>query len=337
MDISFIETKPNVDDIDFSNSYFKELKNFEIESMPNLIFYGNKGSGKTTKIYALLCSLLDKRIYTLKNNEVEIEKKTFKFRSSIYHLEIDCLELVNNEKIFFNGYLKEYCETRNIGLDLPKIIYIMNIDVINRTTILFLRKLIENNYKSAKFIFETNSLSSVPNSILTRFMTFRIKSPSKEEIEIVLKKIIKKNKIKITKSNLNKIVNYDYNYKTYNDLNSTFTAFNYYVKTNKILSNNYHNLINELVSILLSKNVKFDLMVNIKIICEKIFINCYDVNNILNTINKILLNKFKSNEKLCMEILNLSVKCDMNMVLSTGKYFIHLENYFIKLIILLNN
>ena len=103
-----------------------------------------------------LCSLLDKRVYTLKNNQVEIEKKIFKFRSSIYHLEIDCLELVNNERIFFNNYLKGYCETRNIGLNLPKIIYFMNIEVIHKNSILFLRKLIESNYQSSKFIIETN-------------------------------------------------------------------------------------------------------------------------------------------------------------------------------------
>ena len=132
MDISFFETKPNIDDIDFSCNYYKELKSFDIESMPNIVFHGNKGSGKTTKIYAYLCSLLDKRVYTLKNNEVELEKRIFKFRSSIYHLEIDCLELINNERIFFCNYLKEYCETRNIGLDIPKVIYIMNIELIHK-------------------------------------------------------------------------------------------------------------------------------------------------------------------------------------------------------------
>lgn len=337
MDISFFETKPNIDDIDFYSSYYKELKYFEIESMPNIIFHGNKGSGKTTKIYAYLCSLLDKRVYTLKNNEVELEKRIFKFRSSIYHLEIDCLELINNERIFFCNYLKEYCETRNIGLDMPKIIYIMNIELIHKNSILFLRKLIETNYVSCKFIFETNSISSVPTCISTRFLLFRIRNPSKIEIEKVLKKIIQDKKIKITKNNLNKILNYDINYKNYNDLNSIFTTFNYFLKTNKILSSNNNNIINELVNIITSRNLKFENVQQIKILCEKIFINCYDITNIISSVNKILIEKYKKNVELCYKIVDLSVKCDMNIINSTGKYFIHLEDYFLKLVILLNN
>ena len=337
MEISFFETKPNIDDVEFECTYYKELKFFDIESMSNIIFHGNKGSGKTIKIYAFLCSLLDKRVYTLKNNQVEIEKKNFKFRSSIYHLEIDCLELINNERIFFNNYLKDYCGTRNIGLDLPKIIYIMNIDVIHRNSLLFLRKLIESNYQSCKFIFETNNISAIPNSLITRFLSFRISNPLKIEIEEVLKKYIKDKKIKITKNNLNKIINSNTNYKYNNNLNDIFIAFNYYLKTNKILVNNCNNIVNEIINIITCKNLNFESVQQLKNICEKIFINCYDVTSIVASINKILFDKYKKNNEMCYKILDLSVKCDLNLVNSTGKYFIHLENYFIKLILLFNN
>lgn len=337
MSISILDNKPNVDEVDFQCKYYKELKNFKIECMPNIIFYGNKGCGKTTKVYAFLCSMLDKRVYTLKNNEVELEKKNFKFRSSIYHLEIDCQELINNEKIFFSNYLKEYTETRNIGLDLPKIIFLMNIEFISNNSQLFLRKLIEKNYCSSKFIFETSSISSLPQSLKTRFFCFRIPNPKLEEVEIVIKKIINKNKIKITKNNLNKIINYETKYKNYTDLNNIFIAFNYYLNTNKILFNNYHNIIDELINIITYKNLKFEHLSKIKIICEKLFINCYNVSDIISSINKILEDKYKNNEEMIVKILKLSSDCDYNLANSTGKYFIHLENYFVKLITLINN
>ena len=104
MSISFFEKTPTINDIDFKNNFYKSFNFLNIENMPNLIFNGQKGSGKTIKIYSLLCSLLDKRVYTIKNNEIELDKRIFKFKSSIYHLEIDCIELQNNERIFFNNF-----------------------------------------------------------------------------------------------------------------------------------------------------------------------------------------------------------------------------------------
>ena len=337
MDISFFEEKPNISDIDFKNQYFSRLVNFDIESTPNFIFYGNKGSGKTTKIYAFLCSMLDKRVYTLKNNEIEVEKRVFKYKSSIYHLEIDALELVNNERIFFHNYLKGYCETRNIGLNIPKIILILNFEKINKNSLLMLRKLIESTYQSAKYIFETNNISNIPETLLTRFFTFRVKNPDRNEIEIVLKSLIKKNKIKISKTNLNKIIDYDSNYNYSYDLNNIFIAFNYYIKTNKILNNNYHNVICEIVGLILDKNLNFNNLSKLKNICEKIFINCYNPHNLVCNISKILCDKFKNNYELCINIVKLSCDCDINLSKSTGKYFIHLENYIVKLILLINN
>jgi|SaaInlStandDraft_5_1057022.scaffolds.fasta_scaffold05037_5 DNA polymerase III delta prime subunit len=337
MSISFFEETPTINDIDFNNNFYKSFNFLNIENMPNLIFNGQKGSGKTIKIYSLLCSLLDKRVYTIKNNEIELDKRIFKFKSSIYHLEIDCIELQNNERTFFNNYLKEYIDSRNIGLDIPKIIYLINIDKINKNSLLYLRKLIESTYQSCKYIFETNNISFIPESLISRFLIIRVKSPQRDEIELVIKNIIKNNKLKITKKIINNIIDYDAKYKTYYDLNNIFLALNYYIDTKEILKNNFYSIIDELINIILLKKLNFTITKNIKTICEKIFINCYDVNELINIISKILLDKYKNNIDICFKIIELSTACDHDLCRSTGKYFIHLENYFIKLILLLNN
>jgi hypothetical protein len=333
--ISFFEKKPKIDDIDFADDYFKTFKSFDIETIPNLVFNGHRGSGKTTKIYSLLCSLLDNKVYTLKNNEIEIEKRIFKFKSSIYHLEIDCLELLNNERIFFNQYLREYCESRNIGLDIPKIIYFINIEKIHKNSLLYLRKMIESTYQSAKYIFETTNLSMVPNTLISRFLIIRVRIPNREKIEIVMKNIIKENKIKISKSILNKIIDNDLKYRNHYDLNNIFLNFNYYIETKKLLVNNYYNTIDEIINIITSKKIDFIGTLHIKSLCEKIFINCYDANELVLCITNILMNKYNKNTSKCEEIIKLSNECHLNLQNSTGKYFIHLENYLIKLIILL--
>ena len=338
MELSFFEEKPSITDVEFKNKYYDNLINFDIESMPNLIFYGNKGCGKTIKIYAYLCSLLCNKVYNLKNNEIEIDKRIFKFKSSIYHLEIDALELLNNEKLFFQNYLKDYCDSRNIGLDIPKIIVILNFDKINRNSLLMLRKLIETNYIKTKYIFETSNISNIPESLITRFLILRIRSPKKEEIEKVLTNIIKKKKISITKKNLNNIIDIDVKYKYYYDLNNIFNGFNYYLNTKEFIVDNYHKIIDEIINIIInSKNKKnLELISNLKSICEKIFINCYDTCDLIYSINNILIEKYNKNFELVSCILNLSCKTNIDLVKSTGKYFMHLENYFVKLIILIN-
>jgi hypothetical protein len=338
MEHSFFEEKPNLLNIDFKNEYYNNLVNFDIVTMPNLIFYGNKGCGKTTKIYAFLCSLLCEKVYNLKYNEIEIDKRIFKFKSSIYHLEIDALELLNNERLFFQNYLKDYCDSINIGLNIPKIVVILNFEKINKNSLLMLRKLIESNYIKTKYIFESSNMSTIPESLITRFLTLRIKSPNKEEIEKVLNSIIKKKRISMSKKVLNSIIDFDKNYKLYYDLNTIFSAFNYYLSTKELLVDNYHKIIDEILNIILnSKNKKnLETISQLKAICEKIFINCYDVCDLVNSINNILMNKFNKNDKLIMNILDLSCKTNINLVKSTGKYFIHLENYFVKLILLIN-
>ena len=200
-----------------------------------------------------------------------------------------------------------------------------------------LRKLIESTHQSAKYIFETNNISNIPETLLTRFFSLRVKNPDRKEIETVLKDIIKKNKIKITKTNLNKIIDYDSNYNYSYDLNNIFIVLNYYIKTNKILNNNYHYIICEIIGIILDKSFNFDNLSKLKSICEKIFINCYNPNQLVCSINKILCEKFKNNHQLCFSIIKLSCDCDINLSKSTGKYFIHLENYIVKLILLINN
>lgn len=142
----------------------------------------------------------------------------------------------------------------------------------------------------------------------------------------------------MSKKVLNSIIDFDKNYKLYYDLNTIFSVFNYYLSTKELLVDNYHKIIDEILNIILnSKNKKnLETISQLKAICEKIFINCYDVCDLVNSINNILMNKFNKNDKLIMNILDLSCKTNINLVKSTGKYFIHLENYFVKLILLIN-
>ena len=339
MSINIINKKPNLDDLIIKNSCVIKYKYIHIDSFQNLIFNGIKSSGKTTQIYALLCSIFDEKVYNLKHNTIEIDKKTFKFRSSIYHIEIDCIELLNNERLFFSNYLKEYVETRNIGLDIPKVIVMTNVEKLCQQSFLFLRKIIENNFKSSRYIFETSKLSCIPNSIKSRFFIIRIIPPKKKELFYFINNILIDEKKKISKTMINKIINKEIYYQGYYHFFNIINGIEYYLETNELIQNQYYNFLDDLIKIIFIKNINIIQVSKIKSLLEKAFINFYDFNDIIYKINNILYKKLYNNDNndLLDNILKRTIECDYALNHCTGKYFIHLENYIIQLIILIHN
>ena len=182
MNLSFYDDHPTLDDLDFKYDLIKNIPKVNINELVNLLFYGLHGCGKTTKIYALLSSMFGKGVYDLKNIEYEEDRKTIIYRASIYHIEINTVTLGSNEKLFIGSFLKTYSETRNIGLNIPKIILIKNADLLSNQSQMALRKIIEKTNSSAKFIFEVSSLSKISEPLLSRFLLLRVTSPKKEEI-----------------------------------------------------------------------------------------------------------------------------------------------------------
>jgi DNA polymerase III delta prime subunit len=332
MDISIIKDEPNLEDLDLVNKKLIYFKSLNINNLPNLLFKGVSGSGKTTQINALLCTLLDKRIYQLTNRKVEIDKKEFKFLSSIFHLEIDICDFIGNERIFFNHYLKDYISSMNIGFGIPKIIYIKNIDKLSNQVLLYFRKFIENYSKTAKFIFEVKNINILPEPLISRFLIFFIKSPTRDEILICINNQLKKNKIKISKSIVLKILDTEIKYNIYYNLKNIFIQINYYLLTNEILNNNFYHLIDQIIKIVNNKNINFKSLFLLKSYLEKIFINCYDCNELIYSVNYILSKKNKDNENYIITLNSLTIQCENDLSKSTGKYFIHLEKYFLKII-----
>jgi len=130
MNISFFEDKPLVEDLHFSNDFIEKISKWKPDELINLLIYGGNGNGKTTQIYALLASIFDKRVYDLKNVIFEEDRKVMNYKASIYHIEIDPLQLGSNDRLFIQTFLKLYIETRNIGLNIPKIILFKNANLL---------------------------------------------------------------------------------------------------------------------------------------------------------------------------------------------------------------
>ena len=334
MYLSIFDDKPNLDEIDFPHIYLKKYSLTNLDSLNNLIFCGVKGSGKTIKVYAFLCSLLNSKVYDIKTKTFECDNKCIQYKASIYHIEIDALELLTGERVFFSNFLKEYCETRNIGLDLPKIIYIKNAENLNKLSFLFLRKLIEKSYLSCRFIFELASISAVPTSLVSRFFVIRIPMPSQPEIVTCLQNYLSRKEKHIEENVLNQLI--EKSKKTNScDLKSIFGFVRYYLVTGKYFEYFYNQYQNKILDIIFKKNLNMNEINSLKGIIEEMFVNLIDSTELIYTLNQKIFNKLNElkiqHEDLKHELTQIVLKYDLN-IKRGNKEFVHVLNYIIDVI-----
>ena len=175
MNLTFCEKKPTLEDLDFKNIHLLKLSKIDIDGLPNLLIYGSKSCGKTTICNAFFATLFDTKFYDMKNMNIELDRKIFNYKMSCYHLEFCAKELGSNDKIFIHDFIKSFIETRNIGLDIPKIVIIRNASCLSSLAQMSLRRIIETNYCTSRFVFEIEQLSSFQEPLQSRCLKINIK------------------------------------------------------------------------------------------------------------------------------------------------------------------
>lgn len=336
MNISFYDDKPNLDELDIKLKIFDQLKNIKIDELLNLIVYGLPSTGKTTKIYAFLASILDKRVYDLKNIIYEEDRKVVTYKASIYHIEIDPINLGSNERFFMQTFLKPYAETKNIGLNIPKIILIKNANLLSKQTQLSLRKNIESTSLTAKFIFEVSNLSNFSHALLSRCMLIKVPVPKIEEIKLCLLNYSKRKKHNIDIDAINELIIESNKIDATMNLKKIFGYYRYYLSTKKKFNFLYYHKFEEILDFINSKKISFSTLQKIRDIVNEIYINLVPMKELLLYLFYKLLEINKNDNDTLYKILEITVKCDVN--LSKGnKDCLHLESYIISLIDMLHN
>lgn len=336
MNISFFEDKPFLEDLHFKMDLLLGFKSVNIDAMNNLLFYGQPGSGKTTKIYALLASILnDKKVYDLKNTIFEEDKKVIVYKSSIYHIEVDAVNLGSNEKIFIHSFLKDYTENRNIGLNLPKIVFIKNVDKMSEQSQLSMRKIIERNVYASKFIFEITKFDKFAEALKSRCLCIRVPMPKVEDIKICLQKYslfknyeITDNEIDIVIKNSN-IIPYKYNLK------KIFGHYRYFIVTRKEFHFLYHDYFNEIVE-LINKKPSFVSMAKIRELINDMYINLVPMEDLMEYIYYTIHKKYINNNVFLVNLIDIYAKTN-NRLCQGNKECLHAEYFIISVISLIHN
>jgi DNA polymerase III gamma/tau subunit len=176
----------NIDNIVEQNDVLNSIKGILVKKeMLNLLFHGPPGVGKTT-----IALSLAKHLYGDKYSEYTLELNASDERG---------IKMVR-ERI--KTFAKLLCDSSVFPF---KLIILDEADALTNDSQYALRRIIDDFSHSTRFIIICNYLNKLINPIISRFRTFQFKQISLSSANIILQKIIKKEKLIVTSEQINKI------------------------------------------------------------------------------------------------------------------------------------
>ena len=269
--------RPNIIDNIILNDVNKQIiDNILLNNkIPNLLFYGPPGSGKTTTIL----NIINKYYSNIKN-----------YKSLVIHLNasddrgIDIIRNTIYNFIYTNSFSEE--KTRFIILD--------EADYMTKIAQQALKILIQENNVNIIYCLICNYISKIDNSLQNEFIKLRFNNLPTNNILSLMNNIIKNENLNLSKTTLKSIITY-YN----NDVRCMIN----YLQTNiskkvNVLENNY---LHKLYTYNIDKNyIKFNNYINIienKCNIDKFYIFKQYIYYILkNTLIDINIDKIKEYE-----------------------------------------
>lgn len=176
-----------LDELSYHTSITNRLKSLAShpEGMPHLLFYGPSGSGKKTRVSALLRQLygagadrlkLDKRTFTTPTKRtIEINMVT-----SNHHIEISPGDVGLNDRFVVQDIIKEMASNKNIAASAMgpsekktstvqfKTVVLVEVDRLSRQAQAALRRTMEKYSGTCRLILVCNSLSKVRSIMAPR-------------------------------------------------------------------------------------------------------------------------------------------------------------------------
>ena len=257
------------DDYKIHLGLINKLKKLIID-LPNLVFYGQPGTGKSTIVYSLLNELYKTNVISNdKNLKLKINNvnKEFKIKTSNYHFEIDLNKYSSlKNKIYFIPLIKLLANSREINSKCSyRLIIIKNAEHISECQN-FIKNIIEKN-DSLRFILITNNPNRLRN-LKSLFIEIKLPILSLSEFKILLnsldnnkhdnEKFIEKNK-NIKFGNISVIL---LKYEIYKKNKTYVDPIFFYIEelSNYILNFNIKNIdkSRKLLYEILSKNIDFN-------------------------------------------------------------------------------
>ena len=151
----------------------------EIDNL-NILFIGSPSSGKTTLLYALI-----RDYYGLSKTD-NIPENNIMFVNNLKEQGIN----------FYRNEMKTFCQSHSSIFGKKKMVVIDDIDNINEQSQQVFRNYIDK-YNNVNFISVCTNIQKVIESIQSRLHIISILQPSKEQIKMIMEKIIINENIQI--------------------------------------------------------------------------------------------------------------------------------------------
>ncbi|TPX48146.1 hypothetical protein SeMB42_g01770 [Synchytrium endobioticum] len=173
--------------------------------LPHLLVYGPSGSGKKTRIMAVLRQVFGAGVEKIKT-EVKIfttpsgVKKEIHIVSSNYHIELTPSDVGIYDRVIVQDLLKDIGQTQQVDQSAKrsfKVVIINEADTLSRDAQAGLRRTMEKYMTNLRIILCCNSTSKIISPIRSRCLLVRVPAPSVAEIATGLQRVAHKEKIQL--------------------------------------------------------------------------------------------------------------------------------------------
>ena len=326
----------NTSEIIFHKDEVKLLKKMSDDnSIPHIIFYGPEGAGKKTLIKAFLAMLYDDRVNKLCDSTYKVtgsgnSTTDVVIKQSDYHIVI---EPNNNnfDRYLIQDVVKEYAKKMPLNVFTSnksfKSVLINNVDNLSYYAQTSLRRTMEKNSETCRFIMWCRSLSRVIDPIRSRCHYFRINAPTDKELIELIARISFSESIKINFNDYNEIIRI-----SNRNIKKVFWMLEF-KKLNESYKTSYDDTIQEIVNYLLTYDIKS--ILDIRELLYNIMITNISGTQIIKDIIKELYEKDIVSDECKLNFAEISAKFEHNLIRGRRE-IIHLEAFIAAIFFILN-
>ena len=201
----------SLDGISHNKDLIDKLKKFsKHKTIENILFTGCSGCGKYIIAKSMMATIIGDSVYKIKTKKLNIETKNgteeIELKYSNFHYELNAMDFKYSDMFRIIDFIKQYTMHKNIFTNLYHIILIKNFDIVSKNVQYALRRIMEKNINTCRFILLAKSLSKIENAIISRSLLFRVKSVNESELTKILETIINLENRSIPNDKIYKIV-----------------------------------------------------------------------------------------------------------------------------------
>lgn len=260
---------------DLNKKFFENL--IKKRYFPNMLFYGQPGTGKTTTIINIVNQFLNRT-----GNQ---------FNESIIHLNASDergIDVIRNQ---INSFVK----SNHLFNKQLKIIILDEVDYMTKNAQQALKYILQNTYENVRFCLICNYISKIDVSLKNEFICIRFNQLPKPSIINLVENICNKESIVITSQNIENIYNL---YK--NDIRTIINYIQLNNNNNIIDENIYNDILELIIQHTIDENQFINYIHNISI-----NYNVDKIEIILRLFNYLIYKKSFNNNEQYLNILNI--------------------------------